>query len=276
MKPRVGRVRYINCEPVYYGIEKGVVTSNCRILDGTPAELNKMLRLGKLEISVVSSIEYARNHRNYFLLPQLAIAADGPVGSVLFFSRVPIHELKGQRVLLTRSSLTSTYLVKILLEKGRNVTPVYLYEDVTSERLAEEEVQGFLLIGDEALRAKATRRFPYVLDLGEGWKELTGLPFVFALWAVRKGYYRKKPEIVHSLHNALLASKAYSLAHLEEICEAVHHRVEMGLEECYEYLRYNLSFDLTERHLEGLCCFLEMVGIKDGGKSRGPTMFRFI
>ncbi|MBI5167802.1 MAG: menaquinone biosynthesis protein [candidate division NC10 bacterium] len=277
MKPRLGRVCYINCEPVYYGIEKGVVPAYCQILDGTPAELNEMLKRGELDLSVVSSIEYARHHQDYLLLPELAIAANGPVGSVLFFSRVPINRLQGQKVLLTKSSLTSIYLIKILLGKAHNVSPIYLHDEVVPERLAQEDIQGVLLIGDEALRTRARGRFPYVLDLGADWKELTGLPFIFALWAVREEYYRKNKRAVKALHQSLLASKAYSLAHLDEICDAVYDRVGMRKEDCYDYLHHNLSFDLTERHLEGFLCFLTMVETQgESGNRREAVTFRFI
>ena len=74
-KPRVGRVKYINCEPVYYGIERGVIPAACQIVDGTPAELNRMLRAGQLDISVISAIEYARHPDRYLILPELAIAS---------------------------------------------------------------------------------------------------------------------------------------------------------------------------------------------------------
>src|SRR3990172_3907842 len=77
MEPRVGRVKYINCEPIYYGIEQGAIPAVCRIVDGTPAELNLMLREGHLDISVISAIEYARRPDRYLILPDLGRASHG-------------------------------------------------------------------------------------------------------------------------------------------------------------------------------------------------------
>ena len=102
MEPRIGRVKYINCEPIYYGIEQGAIPAVCRIVDWTPAELNLMLREGHLDISVISAIEYARHPDRYLILPDLAIASDGPVESVLFLSRVRPAELDGKVVLLNK------------------------------------------------------------------------------------------------------------------------------------------------------------------------------
>ena len=118
MRLRLGRVRYINCEPVYYGLEQGMVAADCEILDGTPAELNGLLRAGDLDVSVISAMEAALRPAAYRLLPDLAIACDGPVESVLLACERPVEELDGLPVSLTRHSLTSVYLVKLLLERS--------------------------------------------------------------------------------------------------------------------------------------------------------------
>ncbi len=263
---RVGRVRYINCDPVYYGIEKGVVAAECEIVDGTPADLNAKLRGGAVDLSVISSVEYAQHPEEYLLLPDLAIACDGPVESVLFLSRLPCDALDGQTVLLTQESLTSLLLIQILLAKSFGVHPRYLRGEIPAETPPPPEVAGLLLIGDPALRSR--RLLPHRLDLGQGWKELTGLPFLFALWAVRRDVYQARPDQVHALHQALLASKAYSLAHLDTICDEVYPRVGISRQICARYLRERLSFDLTAPHLEGLRCFLTMAaaaGLLPGG-----------
>jgi len=250
-------VAYINCEPVYYGIEQGAIPAACRIVDGTPTELNGMLRAGELDMSVISTIEYARHPDRYLILPDLAIASDGPVESVLFLSRVSPSDLDGKLVHLNKDSLTSIFLVKILLSRGFGVRPLYQHAEVQAIELLPENVAGVLMIGDPALRARG--RLPHALDLGQGWKDLTGLPFVFAVWAVRRDFYRDHREETHRLHQALLRSKRYSLAQLDSICEAVYQRVGLSREACSIYLKERLSFDLTPRHLEGLRHFLAIL-----------------
>jgi len=273
-KPKIGRVRYLNCEPVYYAIEQGIVQVPCRIVDGTPTELNELLRKGKLDLSVISALEYARHPNLYLLLPDLAIASDGPVESVLFFSRVPFHTLTGKEVLLTTTSLTSRALIRLLLHKRYGVTPIFLEGLPPSPLELPPETAGVLLIGDEALKAKASKTFPYLLDLGACWKELTDLPFVFAVWAVRREFYARYPEETHRLHRALLASKAWSLDNLEPIARAVHTRVGLTEQACLDYLRKRLSFDLSPRHLEGFRRFLLM--LEATGELTTPATFSFI
>ena len=269
MEPRIGRVKYINCEPIYYGIEQGAIPAVCRIVDGTPAELNLMLREGHLDISVISAIEYARHPDRYLILPDLAIASDGPVESVLFLSRVRPAELDGKVVLLNKDSLTSIFLVKILLKRIFGVSPQYLHAEAQSTSSLPKHIGGMLMIGDPALRARG--QLPYALDLGEAWKELTGLPFVFAIWAVRRDFYREHREETHRLHHALLCSKGYSIARLDEICDAVHSRVGLSREACSTYLKERLSFDLTPRHLDGMRHFFTMLQA-EGELSPAPQL----
>lgn len=255
-RPRVGKVRYINSEPVYYGIEEGTIEAACDLVEGTPAELNRMLERGDLDISVISSVAYAQAPQKYRLLPDLAISCDGDVGSVQCLSRLPLKDLDGKKVLVTQESLTSVYLLRLLLERGAGVYPVYLRGDVPE--VLPAEVAAGLLIGDPALRAGHARRYPYQLDLGQGWKGYTGLPFIFAFWAVRDAFYEEDPERTRRLHRALLASKAYSLGRAETLSALLHARVGITEEACLNYFRKQLSFDLTAKHLEGFERFLEM------------------
>ncbi|MBZ0160549.1 MAG: menaquinone biosynthesis protein [bacterium] len=271
MELSLGKVAYINCEPVYYGIERGAVPAECRIVEGTPAELNGMLRAGDLDLSVISAIEYAHHSDRYLILPDLAIGSDGPAESVLFLSRVKPSDLDGKPVRLSKDSLTSVFLVKLLLTKMFGVRPWFLPAEVETTGSPQEDVAGVLMIGDPALRAKG--QFPFTLDLGQGWKELTGLPFVFAVWAVRRDFYRDHREETHRLHRALLDSKRYSLPRLDEICEAVCGRVGLDRDACAIYLKERLSFDLTPRHLQGLHRFFTLLEAEGDLVSTPPLEF---
>lgn len=271
MEPSLGKVAYINCEPVYYGIERGAVPAGCRIVEGTPAELNGLLRAGDLDLSVISAIEYAHHADSYLILPDLAIGSDGPVESVLFLSRVTPSDLDGKSVSLSRDSLTSVFLVKLLLAKAFGVRPQFVPEAEEMTDSLPENIAGALMIGDPALRARG--QFPFILDLGQGWKELTGLPFVFAVWAVRRDFYRDYREETHRLHRALLDSKRYSLARLDEVCDAVCGRVGLDHDACAIYLKERLSFDLTPRHLEGLHRFFTLLEAEGELASVPPLEF---
>jgi chorismate dehydratase len=263
---KLGRVRYINCEPVYYGLEQGIVAADCEIHDGTPAELNEQLRSGQLDVSVISVMEAALRPAAYRLLPDLAIACDGPVESVLLLCERPPEELDGQLVALSRHSLTSVYLVKLLMEKAYGVRPRFVTEAEGTGAPAR------LVIGDEALRQAP--RCPFPLDLGQAWHALTGLPFVFAVWAARGSVWASRSAEVRALHQALLRSKACSLAEPEAILAVAASRTMLPPDACRRYLQERLSFDLSPRHLEGLRTFLQM--LVDAGALPAVPSLQFI
>ena len=264
MHLRLGRVRYINCEPVYYALEQGLVSADCEIRDGTPAELNGLLRTGDLDVSVISAMEAALRPDSYRLLPDLAIACDGPVESVLLACDRPVEELEDLPVSLTRHSLTSVYLVKLLLEKAYHVRPRFVADD--------EAAAARLVIGDEALRLGQS--CPHPLDLGKAWHTLTGLPFVFAVWAVRTEVWASRAEEVRRLHRALLASKAHSRVDSEAMVALASKRTGMSPEACRRYLRESLCFYLGPRHQGGLRTFLQMLA--DSGAMSAPPSLSFI
>ncbi len=254
MKPkiRVGRIHYINVLPIYYALERAYVANGFEMVPGTPAELNGRLFRGEVEVSAISSAEYGRNFRDYLLLPQLSISTAGDVGSVLFFSQAPFSRLTGKEVILSASSATSAALLKVLLYELFGSQP--LYRSAPVEDSLPDGAYGLLAIGDEALRLKATGRYPYYLDLGRAWHDLTGLPFVFGVWAVRRGFYEHHPAAVRTVHQALLESKHWGLAGLEEICRHASTLVNMSLEDLHGYFHL-LNYELEPHQQKGLMTF---------------------
>jgi len=113
---KIGRIPYINCYPVYGAIDRGVVQIEGKLVDGVPTDLNARMSRGELDISVVSAVEYARDSERYLLLPDLAISCDGPVRSVMLFSKRPAGELTGRDLIVSRSSMTSVELLQLLFE----------------------------------------------------------------------------------------------------------------------------------------------------------------
>lgn len=251
-KIRLGRIHYINVLPIYHALGKFLGSNAIEVIPGTPAELNRRLYLGEVEVSAISSAEYGRHFRHYLLLSGLSISTWGDVGSVLFFSRLPFQALTGKEVLLSASSATSSALLKILLYELYGARP--LYRPVIVQNGLPDGAYGLLAIGDEALRLKAQGRYPYFLDLGRAWYELTGLPFVFGVWAVRRAFFEDHPREVAAVHQALLAAKADGLAHLEDICRLASEVVHLGPGELRTYFS-RLNYDFDARHQEGLRVF---------------------
>src|SRR6266496_6192860 len=126
---KIGRIPYINCYPVYGAIDRGLVALEAKLVDGVPTDLNRRMAAGELDVSVVSAVEYARDSRRYLLLPDLAISCDGPVRSVMLFSKRPATELSGRRVLVSRSSMTSVALLELLFENVWHARPNFVPTD---------------------------------------------------------------------------------------------------------------------------------------------------
>ena len=247
---KLGRIPWINCYPVYAAIDRGLVTVPAELVSGTAAELNDLLAAGELQVSVVSAVEYARNAAGYHLLPDLAITSDGPVHSVALFSRRPLAELDRRTILVTASSRTSVLLLDLLCRHRWGVRPRFATaraEASDLDSLAGLPHDAVLVIGDAALLLRAQARYPLRVDLGEAWKEWTGLPFVFAVWAARRD---ARGQAVQAVHRALLESRTWGLAHLDELALEAHRRTGVVEATCREYLG-DLDNALSYRHLAG-------------------------
>src|SRR5512140_521721 len=133
---RVGRIPYINCYPVYGAIDRRIVSLDATLVDGVPTALNHAMAAGSLDVSVISAVEYARDAARYLLLPDLAISCDGPVRSVMLFSRRPAERLDGGRVLVSRSSMTSVALLRLMFEEVWRSEPEFVPSDAEIADLA--------------------------------------------------------------------------------------------------------------------------------------------
>jgi chorismate dehydratase len=258
---RLGRIGYVNCYPVYGAIDRGLVAVPASLVTGTPAELNDRLADGRLDVSVISAVAYAQHAEDYELLPDLAISSDGPVRSVLLFSRRPPEQLDGARVLVSAASRTSVELLDLLARDRWKValdTAPARTELGDLEGLSEVQHDGVLVIGDGALLLSARRMYAYVTDLGEAWKAWTGLPFVFAVWAARRAVDR---QAVQDVHRALLASRKWGLAHLDDLALRASEATGVERGRCREYLA-GLDYGLSHRHLAGLTDFLRRLAAK--------------
>src|SRR5207249_10909916 len=116
---RLGRIGYINGNPVYGATDRGAVPVPAELGTGTPAELNDLLVAGELELSVISAVEFARHSDALQLLPGIGITSDVPVKSVALFIRRPVGQLDRRTVLLTASSRTAVALLEQLCRDGR-------------------------------------------------------------------------------------------------------------------------------------------------------------
>jgi chorismate dehydratase len=264
---RVGRIPYINCYPVYGAIDRGLVPINAELVDGVPTTLNHEMAAGTLDVSVISAVEYARDAKKYLLLPDLSICSDGPVRSVVLFSKRPASELQGRRVLVSRSSMTSVALLELLFENVWDAKPAFIPSNAELSdvaRFGEEEHDARLVIGDAALHLWSRLRSPelypeggelaryrYAYDLGAEWKAWTDLPFVFAVWVAQ----RTAPVAdALGVHAGLIASRDWGLGHLETLAAQAAIATGVHRSVCLEYLS-GLDYGLSYQHLAGLTEF---------------------
>ncbi|MEO8295878.1 MAG: menaquinone biosynthesis protein [Gemmatimonadota bacterium] len=268
---RLGRIPWINCFPVYGAVDRGLVSMPASVVSGTASELNDLLAAGELDVSVVSAVEYARDASLYHLLPDLAITCDGPVHSVKLFSRRPVSGLDGKTVLRTASSRTSILLLELLCRHRWSIRPRFATvraEAADLDALNQFPHEAVLVIGDAALMLAATDRYPVQIDLGAEWKEWTGLPFVFAVWAARRDADQAKVQVIHQ---RLLDSRAWGLENLDELARSAATASGVPVRVCRAYLG-DLDYRLSYRHLAGLTDFFRRLA-QDGLVPDGSLSF---
>lgn len=246
---RLGHIDYSNCIPVHALLLTGEVPPWLELTRGVPAELNRLLERGAIDVAPSSSIEFARHADRYRLLPDLAIASDGAVESILFEVDRPIAELDGAEVAIPTASATSVVLLRIILERRYGLTPRYRWFDQTVSDPLREGAAGALWIGDVALRRGESGAAGELVDLGEEWKAWTGLPFVFAVWQVAAG--PERDDELRALHRLLLESRSYFEAHLDELAERFAPEHGLSAERMARYWR-RLEFGLGPALQAGL------------------------
>jgi chorismate dehydratase len=251
-KARLGRIAYLNVLPIYFALEHLFGDNGFHLVRGTPAELNAAMRRGDVDLGSISALEYGRAWRDYLLLPDLSISSQGAVGSVLLFSRVPFARLDGRPIRVSAASASGAALVQVLLTELFGVAPLYQRGQLAGAPL--HDCAGVMAIGDEALRLKAATTMPFELDLGEAWQELTGMPFVFGVWAVRRDFAGAEPAATATLHRLLLQSRDWGLGSLAELSRIAAASYGMTPGQILAYFR-QLNYSLNPEHEAGLATF---------------------
>ena len=233
---RVGSVKYLNAVPLTRGLED-------EILFATPAELAGKLRRDELDAALVSVTEVLLNDR-YDILDGAAIASLGEVQSVVLAHRKPLEEVR--EVFCDPASLTSVNLLKVLLAE-RGLKPEF--KPLESYAAAAEK-DFVLLIGDPALDFVLAPHTHELFDLGAAWFELTKLPFVYAVWALRRGLKNRE------LRRQLREAKDFGL---ETLDHTIASRPEYTEEFRRDYLGWHIHYHLGTDEKRGLAKFIELL-----------------
>jgi chorismate dehydratase len=246
---RVGRIEFVNCFPLYHHFEQdlGARGVTADIVEGYPAELNEMLAQGAIDVTLSSSIAFARNADAQVLLPQVSISSFGAVDSIQLFARTPLARIR--KVALTEKSATSICLLKVLCREW-GIEPQFAPRSGPLSEVLEES-DALLLIGDEALHLLRVEAYPHHFDLGAEWKSVTGLPMVYAVCAARRDFALGRPEAAAAVGAALLASRDACAAAPEATAGAAAQVYDFSRAYLMDYFD-KLKFGFTPEYRAGL------------------------
>lgn len=247
---RIGQIKYSNTLPVYLFFEQDHFQDRIDVFQQVPAQLNREMAVGNIDVGPISSFSYGEHADEYFALPGLSVTANGKVRSIYLFSKEPIENLNGAIVSLTNTSATSVNLLKILLQKFWGLSVTYQTEDPSIETMMHH-ADACLLIGDDALLAYRNNKEYHVYDLGEMWKGYTGYPMTFAVWAVRRAVIEEHADLLREVHAAFLASKTKSLDNFDLLVKEAMDQYG-GDEEGWNVYFRGLSYHFTEHECAGL------------------------
>jgi chorismate dehydratase len=254
---RVGRINYINTYPLFYTIlkEKNILPFD--IVSDIPTALNSMMREGDLDVSLISSSEYATTSANHLIYSDYCLASTGYVNSVLLIAKKDIENLQDARIGLSTSSATSGNLIKIILKEFYGFDNTFISvpcgEDFGRSLSANDAL---LIIGDEALRFKNNGTYK-IYDIGQLWMERTGFPVVFAIIAVNAQSIRTHKDTVEMLFNKFHESHAHYKKRPEDIAELAQSDSMLSLN-FTDYFA-NLNYIFSDELKRGLLYYYSML-----------------
>lgn len=305
MTVRVGHIEFLNCYPLYHGLERrgmwalagaadagpGQGTARAtdaacpdgpaaaadtggvafELIPGVPTDLNRMLAAGDIDLGPISSIAYAREHRRLLLSRRLSISSFGAVDSIQVVTRGRLEDVRS--VALTRQSATSVALLKTILKLRFGLEVSYAALD-GSVAQALRMYDAVLLIGDQGLDALYFREpGTDCYDLGRVWQEWTGLPMVYAVWAAREDFARTRGRELASVEDELVRCMDYGREHQAEVVEGALTRSQLDRTALARYFDI-LHYDFAPVYQQGLRRFYELA--YEAGELDELPVLRFI
>ena len=238
----LGSVSFLNAKPLTYGIETGAVESDFEIIATPPARLSIMLSQNELDLGLIPVAEFLKRS-DYSAVAGISISSNGPVDSVILLLGKELKDVR--RISVDNRSQSSTALLRIIFEIFLGMKPEYLPRCPEDNFL--DGVDAGMVIGDAGLRLMYEPPPGYeVMDLGTTWTEKTGLPFVYAVFAVNKGVKLGRNA------EALLESREYGLSKRKEIAETESAKLNIDEDICYKYLTERIRYDLGEAETGGM------------------------
>ena len=242
-KLRIGAVPYMNAKPLIYGLDQ--YPNEIELVFEVPSLLPNMLNNDQIDVAIIPSIEYFRNG-NYAIIPGISIASIGTVESVKIFSKIPIQNIRSAA--LDKSSLTSCALTRIILKEQYRISPQYSQWNMQYD-ITGTDTDAVLIIGDNAL--KIFDNGYVTLDLGQSWYEFTGLPFVYALWVVKRNRH------IPGINNLLKSAKEAGIRSVKALAITESQRLQLTPERCLNYLTNSIRYDFGKDEIKGFLSFYQ-------------------
>ncbi len=239
---RLGVVSYLNTRPLVEVLRTGAVNCDFELIYDVPSRCAERLHLGETDVALIPAVEIGRGRDPYRIVPNVGIISNGPVGSVFIALNKEPEEI--QTLALDRGSRTSAVLAQIILARQFGCRPQVFFHPPDIDAMLKR-ADAALLIGDPALTLPRKRY--RILDLGEIWTQMTGLPFVYACWTGR-------PDALTPYHIAkLIEARENGKQLIPNIAKDYAAETRTLSPAFYaEYLTRNILYDLGDAELEGL------------------------
>ena len=242
-KVRVGAVSYLNTKPLIYGFEHGIMKEELDLIIDYPSKIAAMLLKDEIDLGLIP-VAVIPEMKEHYIISNYCIGSEGEVASVCLFSEVPLYDI--ETILLDYQSRTSVALLKVLIKEHWKINVAF--ENTSGDY--ESKISGTtagLIIGDRALMQRKKSRF--IFDLGEEWKNFTGLPFVFAAWVSNK-------KLDGCFINDFNKANESGLNNLETVVKENPFEVF----DLHSYYKECISFNLNDNKKKGLELFLKKIG----------------
>ncbi len=240
-KLKIALVGYTNTLPMQNGMKNEAFSSHFEVQMLNPADCVNAYQKNDVDIALVP-VGALTELEDYQVITDICIACDGEVNSVALFSDEPIESIK--TIILDSHSRTSNNLVKILMKKWWKKNVEYSKSDVDISAPGLHSNQGVILIGDKVFRHQHLYKYKY--DLGRAWKELTGKPFVFAVWIARNVVDKNSKQL---LNEALQKG----IENIDEVLKTIEKNSMVDYD---QYLNRNIHYKLTKDAREGMELFI--------------------
>ena len=242
---RLGAVSFLNTLPLIDGLER---TEHVELVLDVPSKLAGRLIARDTDLSLCSVIDQQTSDCELELVPVGLIGCDGPTDTVRLFSKRPIEEL--QQIACDIHSNTSVALLELIMRDTYGIHPELIPFDANN---SDEEPEAMLLIGDKVVHlAPSSSSYPHSLDLGEAWKAISGMPFVFGAWFRRADDDKEETECARQLAILLDHRRRHNRSRIEHIIAREAPARGWSVERARRYLRQRLRFAPTPERIEAI------------------------